>query len=109
MAILIFISFCEVALLVSLKVIVDLSCSLSLLFISHGFELCHFVIIDVNEVLVVFSTFSIRSDAVTLTLRVMVTAHRSIFKHSHVIFFSLCSLSLVGILIVVSTFHTVLF
>ena len=79
MAIFIFISFCEVALLVSLKVIVDISRSLSLLFISHGFELCHFVIIDVNEVLVVFSTFSIRSDAVILTLRVMVTAHRSIF------------------------------
>ena len=108
MAILIFISFCKVALLVSLKVVVDLGVSLSLLFISHGLKLCHFIVINVDEVLIIFSTFGIRFNAATLALSVMVAAHGSIFKHSHVIVFFLRGLRLVGILIVVFTIHTVL-
>ena len=109
MAILIFISLCEVALLVSLKVIIHTTFSLSLrfFFISHGFELCHLVIIDVDEVLVIFSAFGTRSDATFLTLSVMVTAHRGILEHCHVIVFSLRSLVLVGILIATTIIHTV--
>ena len=100
MAILIFIPFCEVAFLVSLEVIVGPSFGLSLLFISHSLKLSHFIIINDDEVFCIV-TF--------LTLGIMVAAHRSVIKHSHVIFFLLRSLGLVGILFAVTTIHTVLF